>query len=137
MKKKDVEEFIIATDFPNTGLLADHIGDEVNEMMRRLESLRGIAVGTVVITSKEVEDPEGVKHHEFIYSDHQAKLLKGAKWPKELPKDLTPQTKYIGRVLQNWEGKVTGRLYVDISPEGTLTPQKFLRFKLPVEEGTL
>ena len=113
----------IATDFPGSGLLADHIGDEVNEMMLRVEALRGIAIGNVMITAKDGE---------FVFRD-QTRLLKGAKHPKELPQDLTPQTKYIGRVLQAWEGQVTGRLYIDISPEGALMPMKQIRFKPPAE----
>ena len=129
------------TDIPVEGqsvkirLLADHMSHEIYGWMRRVESLRGVAVGRVTITSKEVKDAEGDKHHKFMFSD-QTRLLKG-KRPKELPQDLTPETKEIGQRIQAWEGQVTGRYYIDLSPEGTLTRIKEIREKVPVEEGTL
>jgi len=130
------------TDIPVEGqsveiqLLADHMSHQIFGWMRIVESLRGVAVGRVTITSKEVKNAEGVvERHEFMFSD-QTRLLKG-KRPKELPQDLTPETKEIGQRIQAWEGQVTGRYYIDLSPEGTLTRMKEIREKVPVEEGTL
>jgi len=96
-------------------LLADHISDEVYGMMRRVEALRGVAVGTVIITAKD----EG----ELMFSD-QTRLLKGAKHPEELPQHLTPETKKAGQLVEAWRKQVTGRFFIDISPEGTLKARK-------------
>jgi len=118
------------TDIPVEGqsveirLLADHMSHEIYGWMRRVESLRGVAMGRVTITSKEVKDAEGVvERHEFMFSD-QTRLLKGAKRPKELPQDLTPETKRMGQLIQAWEGQVTGRFHIDLSREGTLSKKK-------------